>query len=149
MQSLTRCGEARVDSLLLTLFFFPPLSLPLKNSNFKMKKFFFRVEREKKKSMSRVGTIPYIFISFDEILFHNATYVCGSILPIVEESEEIRTTRGYRRSIHNISQSQSDDLLLVAYTTLNPIFRGMSGDDFLVAKTAYRNYIYLNNTKRQ
>lgn len=89
MQSLTRCDEARVDSLLLTLFFFPPLSLPLKNSNFKMKKFFFRVEREKKKSMSRVRTIPYIFISFDEILFHNATYVCGSILPIVEESEEI------------------------------------------------------------
>lgn len=99
MQSLTRCGEARVDSLLLTRFFFP-LSLPLKNSNFKMKKILFpRIEREekKKKSMPRVHeTIPYIFyISFDENFFIHvyATYLCAIFVqycsPIVEESEEI------------------------------------------------------------
>lgn len=138
MQSLTRCGEARVDSLLLTRFFFP-LSLPLKNSNFKMKKILFpRIEREekKKKSMPRVHeTIPYIFyISFDENFFIQyvyATYLLCDICSILFANRgrigrNIVTSRGYRRSIYNISQSQTDQLLLVAYTTLNPIFRGMS-----------------------
>lgn len=147
MQSLTRCGEARVDSLLLTRFFFSPL-LPLKNSNFKMKKFFFRVEREKKKiDVSRANNSLYFYILLMNSLSQYYVCVRFNIANPRRIRRDIRTTRGYRRSIYNISQSQSDDLLLVAYTTLNPIFRGMSGDDFLVAKTAYRNYIYLNNTK--
>lgn len=132
-----------------SFFFSPSPLLLLKTATSKWKNSVFLEREEKKKNRCLAWKQFLIFLSsFDEILFHEC-YVCARLdiaSPRVQE-KYIRTTRGYRRSIYNISQSQSDDLLLVAYTTLNPIFRGMSRDDFLVAETAYRNYIYLNNTK--
>ena len=137
MQSLTRCGEARVDSLLLTRFFFP-LSLPLKNSNFKMKKILFpRIEREEKKkidaSRARNNSLYFLYIlrwKFLHSIRIRYVFVCDICSILFANrgriGRNIVTSRGYRRSIYNISQSQTDQLLLVAYTTLNPIFRGMS-----------------------
>lgn len=102
VQSLTRCGEARVDSLLLTRFFFP-LSLPLKNSNFKMKKILFpRIEREeKKKNRCLACTKQFlIFFIYPSMKISSFTYtlrICVRYLfNIVRQSWKNRKKYSYK-----------------------------------------------------